>query len=180
MTPAAAIRFAKHVERYDPLWFEEPVPPENVRALAEVARATSIPITTGERLVSKYEFARLLEHRAAAVFNFDLGMVGGILEGRKIATMAEAHYVQVSPHVYGGPMIAAASVQLALCSQNFLIMESLERLDGIYDELTDPPFTWRDGFVIPSDRPGLGHDLREDVARSLRPDGPGPSLVRVY
>jgi len=180
MTPAAAIRFAKRVERYDPLWFEEPVPPENMRALAEVARATSIPITTGERLVSKYEFARLLEHRAAAIFNFDLGTVGGILEARKIATMAESHYVQVSPHVYGGPMIAAASVQLALCSQNFLIMESIERLDGIYDELTDPPFTWRDGFVIPSERPGLGHDLREDVARSLRPTGPGPSLVRVY
>jgi len=137
MTASAAIRFAKRIERYDPLWFEEPVPPENMRALAEVARATTIPITTGERLVSKYEFARLLEHRAAAIFNFDLGLVGGILEARKIATMAEPHYVQISPHVYGGPMIAAASIQLALCSQNFLIMEGIERLHGIYDELTD-------------------------------------------
>lgn len=180
MTPASAIRFAKRVEKYDPLWFEEPVPPENVAALAEVARATSIPITTGERITSKHEFARLLAHRAAAIFNFDVGVVGGILEGRKIATMAEAAYVQVSPHVYGGPMIAAASVQLALCSQNFLIMEGLERFGGLYDELADPPFTWRDGFIVPSDRPGLGHDLREDVARRLRPDGPGPSLVRVY
>jgi galactonate dehydratase len=131
-------------------------------------------------IVSKYEFARLLEHRAAAIFNFDLGLVGGILEGRKIATMAEPHYVQISPHVYGGPMIAAASIQLALCSQNFLIMERIERLDGIYDELIDPPFRWQGGFVVPSERPGLGHDLREDVARSLRPDGPGPSLIRVY
>ena len=76
MTPAAAIRFAKRVERYDPLWFEEPVPPENMRALAEVARATTIPITTGERITSKYEFARLLEHRAASIFNFDLGTGG--------------------------------------------------------------------------------------------------------
>jgi galactonate dehydratase len=117
---------------------------------------------------------------AAAIFNFDLGLVGGILEGRKIATMAEPHYVQISPHVYGGPMIAAASIQLALCSQNFLIMEGIERLDGIYDELIDPPFTWQGGFVVPSEGPGLGHDLREDVARSLRPDGPGPSLIRVY
>lgn len=180
MTPASAIRFAKRVERYDPLWFEEPVPPENVAALAEVARATSIPITTGERITSKYEFARLLAHRAAAIFNFDVGVVGGILEGRKIATMAEAAYVQVSPHVYGGPMIAAASIQLSLCSQNFLIMEGIERFDGLYDELADPPFTWQDGFIVPSERPGLGHDLREDVARRLRPDGPGPSLVRVY
>jgi 2-dehydro-3-deoxyphosphogalactonate aldolase len=180
MTPAAAIRFAKRVERYDPLWFEEPVPPENMTALAEVARATSIPITTGERLTSKYEFARLLEHRAAAIFNFDVGLVGGILEARKIATMAEAHYVQVAPHVYGGPMIAAASIQLSLSCQNFLIMEGIERFDGIYDELTDPPFDWRDGFIIPSERPGLGHDLREDVARRLRPEGPGPSRVRSY
>jgi galactonate dehydratase len=180
MTPAAAIRFAKRVERYDPLWFEEPIPPENMRALAEVARATTIPITTGERITSKYEFARLLEHRAASIFNFDLGTVGGILEARKIATMAESNYVQVSPHVYGGPMIAAASIQLSLCSQNFLIMEGIERFDGIYDELTDPPFAWRDGFITPSERPGLGHDLREDVARRLRPDGPGPSLIRSY
>ena len=149
-------------------------------ALAEVARATSIPITAGERIVSKYEYARLLHHSAAAIFNFDVGLVGGITEARKIATMAESHYVQISPHVYGGPMISAASVQLSLCSQNFLIMEGLERFDGLYDELTDPPFTWREGFIIPSERPGLGYDLREDVARRLRPEGPGPSQIRVY
>jgi len=180
MTPASAIRFAKRVEAYDPLWFEEPIPPENMEALAEVARATSIPITTGERLTSKYDFARLCTHRAAAIFNFDVGTVGGILEAKKIASTAEAHYIQVAPHVYGGPMIAAASIQLSLCAPNFLIMEGVERFDGIYDELTDPPFAWRDGYLIPSTRPGLGHDLREDVARRLRPDGPGPSLIRVY
>lgn len=180
MTPAGAIRLARRIERYDPLWFEEPLPPENMEALAEVARATSIPIATGERITSKYDFARLLTHRAAAIFNFDVGTVGGILEAKKIATMAEAHYVQIAPHVYGGPMITAASIQLSLCSPNFLIMEGVERLDGIYDELADPPFSWHEGYVLPSDRPGLGHELREDVARRLRPDGPGPSLVRGY
>lgn len=180
MTPASAIRFAKRIEQFDPLWFEEPIPPENMAALADVARATSIPLTTGERLTSKYDFARLLSHRAAAIFNFDVGLVGGITEAKKIAAMAEPHYVQVAPHVYGGPMIAAASIQLSLCSKNFLIMEGIERFDGIYDELADPPFVWQDGYVLPSDRPGLGHDLREDVARRLRPDGPGPSLIRVY
>jgi galactonate dehydratase len=128
----------------------------------------------------QYDFARLLEHRAAAIFNFDVGLVGRILEARKIATIAESHYVQVAPHVYVGPMIAAASIQLSLSSQNFLIMEGLERFDRIYDELTDPPFIWREGFVIPSERPGLGHNLREDVARSLRPEIPGRSLIRSY
>ncbi|HXZ65955.1 MAG TPA: mandelate racemase/muconate lactonizing enzyme family protein [Streptosporangiaceae bacterium] len=180
MTPASAIRFARRIETYDPLWFEEPVPPENAAALAEVARATTIPITTGERLTSKHDFARLLSHEAAAIFNFDVGLVGGILEAKKIAAMAEAHYVQIAPHVYGGPMIAAASLELSLCSPNFLIMEGVETFGGIYDELADPPFDWRDGFLYPSGRPGLGHNLREDVARRLRPDGPGPSLVRVY
>ncbi len=180
MTPASAIRFARRIERYDPLWFEEPVPPENMAALGRVARATSIPITTGERLTSKYDFARLLSHRAASIWNFDVGLVGGITEAKKIATMAEPHYVQVAPHVYGGPMIAAASVQLSLCSQNFLILEGIERFDGIYDELTDPPFVWRDGYLVASERPGLGHDLVEDAARRLRPDSPGPSLIRVY
>ncbi|HXW86683.1 MAG TPA: mandelate racemase/muconate lactonizing enzyme family protein [Streptosporangiaceae bacterium] len=180
MTPASAIRFARRIEACDPLWFEEPVPPENAAALAEVARATTIPITTGERLTSKHDFARLLSHRAAAIFNFDVGLVGGILEAKKIAAMAEAHYVQIAPHVYGGPMIAAASLELSLCSPNFLIMEGVETFGGIYNELADPPFDWRDGFLYPSGRPGLGHDLREDVARRLRPDGPGPSLVRVY
>jgi galactonate dehydratase len=180
MTPASAIRFARRIEAYDPLWFEEPVPPENVEALAEVARATSIPITTGERLTSKHDFARVLSHRAAAILNFDVGLVGGILEAKKITAMAEAHYVQIAPHVYGGPMIAAASRELSLCSPSFLIMEGVETFGGSYNELTDPPFTWRDGFLLPSDRPGLGHDLREDVARRLRPDGPGPGLIRGY
>lgn len=115
-----------------------------------------------------------------SIFNFDVGMVGGISEGRKIATMAEPHYVQVAPHVYGGPMITAASIQLSLASPNFLIMEGIETFSGIYDELTDPPFIWQAGFIIPSDRPGLGHDLREDVARQLRPDNPGPSTIRVH
>jgi galactonate dehydratase len=113
-------------------------------------------------------------------FNFDVGLVGGILEARKIATTGESHYVQVAPHVYGGPMIAAASIQLSLSPQNFLIIEGLERFDGIYDELTDPPYIWREGFVIPSERPGLGHNLSEDISRSLRPESPGRSLILSY
>jgi galactonate dehydratase len=164
MTAAAAIRVARRLEPYDPLWFEEPVPPENPAEMARVARATSIPITTGERLTTKYDFAELLRHQAAAIFNLDLGQVGGILEGRKIAGMAEAHYVQVSPHVWGGPLIAAASTQLALSTPNFLIMEAIERFQGLHAELVRPPIDWRAGYVVPSDRPGLGHDLDEAVA----------------
>jgi galactonate dehydratase len=171
MTAAGAIRVAQRLEPYDPLWFEEPVPPENMAEMAKVARGCRIPITTGERLTTKYDFARLIEHQAAAIFNLDVGQVGGILESKKIAAMAEAHYLQISPHVWGGPLIAAASVQLALCCPNFLIMEAIERFDGLHAELLDQPIRWRDGYVIPPDRPGLGHNLREDVARQLAPTG---------
>ncbi len=169
MTAAAAIRLAKRLEPFDPLWFEEPVPPENVAEMAKVARGTSIPVTTGERLTTKYDFARLIAAEAAAIFNLDIGQVGGILEAKKVAVLAEAHYLQITPHVYGGPLIAAASVQLGACCPNFLIMESIERCDGFYAELIDPPLEWSDGYLVVPDRPGLGHDLREDVAARYAP-----------
>jgi 2-dehydro-3-deoxyphosphogalactonate aldolase len=169
MTAAGAIRLARRLEPFDPLWFEEPVPPENMAEMAKVARATRIPITTGERLTTKYDFARLIEHGAAAIFNLDVGQVGGILESKKIAGMAEAHYLQISPHVWGGPLIAAASVQLGACCPNFLIMEAIERFGGLHAELLDEPIEWRDGYVVLPERPGLGHDLNEDLARRLAP-----------
>jgi 2-dehydro-3-deoxyphosphogalactonate aldolase len=180
MTPAGALRIARRLEQFDPLWFEEPLPPENMAALGEVARRTTIPIATGERLTTKFDFARLIEYRAAAIFNFDVGQVGGILEAKKIAAMAEAHYVQVAPHVYGGPMIAAAALQLSLCSPNFLIMEGIERFDGIHSQFVTAPFEWRDGYLLPPQAPGLGFELREDVLRAHAPQGGQPGTIRAY
>ena len=90
-TASGAIRFAKQIEPYDPLWFEEPTPPEKPEEMALVARGTSIPIATGERLTTKYEFARVLECRAASILQMALGRVGGIMEAKKIAGMAEAY-----------------------------------------------------------------------------------------
>ena len=180
MTAAGALRIARRLERFDPLWYEEPCPPENMNALAEVARRTTIPIATGERLTTKFDFARLLEHRAAAVFNFNAGQVGGILEAKKIASMAEAHYVQVAPHVYGGPLIAAAALQLSLCSPNFLIMEAIERFDGVHARFTDAPLAWHEGYLLPPGRPGLGVNLNEDLARSHAPHGTQPGTIRSY
>jgi 2-dehydro-3-deoxyphosphogalactonate aldolase len=180
MTAAGALRIAERLEKFDPLWYEEPCPPENMQALAEVARRTTIPIATGERLTTKFDFARLIEHRAAAIFNFDVGQVGGILEAKKIASMAEAHYVQVAPHVYGGPLIAAAALQLSLCSPNFLIMEGIERFDGVHAQFVDTPLEWHDGYLRPPSAPGLGANLREDVVRAHAPQGPQPGTIRSY
>ena len=164
-TAAGAIRFAKRLERFDPLWFEEALPPENMGEMAFVARSTSIPLCTGERLTTKYEFARLIESKAAAIFNFDLGRVGGILEARKIAAMAEASYLQIAPHVWGGPIVAAASLQIDTCCANFLIQESMETFGGFHAELLKDPIEWKNGYIIPSRRPGLGYELNESTVK---------------
>ncbi|MEM6461596.1 MAG: mandelate racemase/muconate lactonizing enzyme family protein [Pseudomonadota bacterium] len=165
-TVSGAKRMARRLEAYDPLWFEEPVPPEMPERMAEVARATSIPISTGERLCTKYEFARVLETGAASILQMDLGRVGGLLEAKKIAAMAETHYAQIAPHLYCGPIVGAANIQLAACSPNFLILESIQKWDGFHAELLTKPPQWRDGYVIPPSEPGLGVELDLEVARS--------------
>ncbi|MCC0042362.1 MAG: mandelate racemase/muconate lactonizing enzyme family protein [Rhodobiaceae bacterium] len=163
-TTSGAIRLARAIEPYDPLWFEEPVPPESPEEMARVARQTTIPVATGERLTTKYEFARVLETGAASILQMALGRVGGILEAKKIAGMAEAHYAQIAPHLYCGPIEGAANVQLAACSPNFLILESIRKWDGFHAELLTRPVQWQDGYVIPSREPGLGVELNEAVA----------------
>lgn len=163
-TPSGALRLARRIEQYDPLWFEEPTPPENPEEMARVAARTSIPIATGERLTTKYEFARLMEHRAASILQPNLGRVGGILEGKKIAGMAETHYAQIAPHLYSGPILGAANIQLATCTPNFLILEGIQDWSGFHAELLQTPIHWEAGRVIPPAGPGLGVILNEEVA----------------
>ena len=163
MTSASAVRLAKKLEQYDPLWFEEPVPPDNIDAMALVASKTSIPIATGERLSTKYEFAKVIEKKAASIIQFNLGRVGGILEAKKISAIAEAHGAQIAPHLYCGPIVAAANIQIASCIPNFLILECIKKMDGFYAEILKKPIEWRDGFVIPSQEPGLGIEINESV-----------------
>lgn len=170
-TPSGAIRLASQIEIYDPLWFEEPTPPDDPNGMAKVARQTSIPIATGERLTTKVEFARYLEAGAADILQPNLGRAGGILEGKKIASLAEAHNAQIAPHLYCGPIVGAANVQLATCSPNFLILEGIQDWGGFHADLLKTPIKWEDGLVIPPTTPGLGVELDEDVARAHPFDG---------
>ncbi len=165
-TPSGALRLARRLEPYDPLWFEEPVPPENVDAMAAVAKGTTIPIATGERLASKYEFRDVLVRQAAQILQPNLGRVGGLLEAKKVAAMAEAHYAQVAPHMYAGPVEAAACIQLDTATPNFLVQEGIRRWDGFHAQLLETPPVWEDGFVVPPAAPGLGIALNDDVARA--------------
>jgi L-alanine-DL-glutamate epimerase-like enolase superfamily enzyme len=163
MTAAGAIRLARRLEPYEPLWFEEPVPADAPEEMARVARATSIAIAAGERLATKYDFARLLRAGAASILQMNLGRVGGILEAKKIAALAEVQHVQLAPHLYCGPVVGAANIQLSTCSPNFLILEGIERWQGFHAEVLLKPIRWEEGYVIPPTEPGLGVELNEAV-----------------
>jgi len=169
LTPASAIRLAKRLEQFDPLWFEEPVPPGQSKAMTEVAKKTSIPIATGERLTTKYEFFDILKNNSASIIQMNLGRVGGILEAKKIASLAEVFYAQIAPHLYNGPVGAAASIQLATATPNFLIMESIKTWNGFHEEILMEPLNWSNGDIIPSDKPGLGVELNLDAVESHSP-----------
>jgi galactonate dehydratase len=164
MTAAGAIRLARRLEPSDPLWFEEPVPPDSPEEMAKVARATTIPIAAGERLATKYDFARLLRCGGAAILQMNLGRVGGLLEAKKIAGMAEVFQAQLAPHLYCGPVVGAANIQLATCSPNFLVLEGIEDWKGFHGRILKKPIRFEEGYVIPPTEPGLGVELDEAVA----------------
>ena len=163
---SGATRMARMMEAYDPLWFEEPTPPERPEMMAQVAAATNIPIATGERLTTKYEFVRVLEQGAANIIQMNLGRVGGILEAKKVAALAESFYAHIAPHLYCGPLVGAANIQVSATCPNFLILESIRKWDGFYADILTTPIEWEDGHVIVPDRPGLGVELNEELARA--------------
>ena len=164
LTTYSAIRVANYLEPYHPFWFEEPVMPENIEEMARVAAHTSIPIATGERLVTKYEFARLLEKQAAQILQLDVGQCGGITESKKIAGMAEAHYAVIAPHMYCGPVAAAAAIQVATCSPNFMILEANQ--GPLHTKIFKEPLLFENGFMVPPSGPGLGVEFDEAVLQA--------------
>jgi 2-dehydro-3-deoxyphosphogalactonate aldolase len=163
-TAPGAVRLARRLEPFDPLWLEEPVPPDVPEEMAAVARATTIPVATGERLTSKHEFARVLATGAARILQPNLGRCGGILEGKKIAVLAEAHYAQVAPHLYCGPVVGAANAQLAACSPGFLVLEGILDWGGFHARLLQRPLVWQEGHLLVPDAPGLGVELDVEFA----------------
>ncbi|CUH64337.1 D-galactonate dehydratase [Thalassovita gelatinovora] len=161
---AGAIRLAKALEPFDPLWFEEPVPPDNVTQMAQVAAATSIPVATGERLCTKSEFAPVLRHGAARILQPALGRVGGIWEAKKIAAMAEVYNAQVAPHLYAGPVEWAANIHFAASIPNLLMIETIET--PFHNVLIGGAIRVENGFVTPPATPGLGIEIDEALARA--------------
>ena len=163
-TTAGAIRLAQAIEPFSPLWYEEPVPPDAVEQMAQVAHSTRIPVATGERLTTKAEFAPVLRSGAAAILQPALGRAGGIWEMKKVAAMAEVYNAQMAPHLYAGPIEWAANIQYAASIPNILMCECIET--PFHDQLIKGSIRVEDGFITPPTAPGLGIDVDEALARA--------------
>jgi galactonate dehydratase len=164
-SPATAVRLAGELAPFKPAWLEEPVPPENLKALKKVAEKVDMPVATGERIHDRIEFRELFESQAADIIQPDLGHIGGILEMRKLAATAETHYVLVAPHNVGGSVLTAASLQLAGCTPNFKILEHFNDFaDAEIKKVVKGAPEVVDGYFTLSDKPGLGVELDTDAA----------------
>ncbi|MGM0661730.1 MAG: mandelate racemase/muconate lactonizing enzyme family protein [Pseudomonadota bacterium] len=173
-TTAGAVRLGQALEPFSPLWYEEPVPPDNIAEMARVAEAVRIPVATGERLTTKAEFAAILQAGAAAILQPALGRAGGLWETRKIAAIAEAYNAQIAPHLYAGPVEWAANIHLAASIPNILMAETIET--PFHDALIKGGIRTEAGFVTPPEAPGLGIEVDEDLARAHPYHGKGLHL----
>ena len=172
-TASGAIRLARAIVAADPLWFEEPVPPDDWEGLEKVARATSIPVATGERLTTKAEFALAL-CAGASILQPALGRAGGLWEGKKIAVLAEAAGAQIAPHLYAGPVEWAANIHLAVTCPNLLMAETIET--PFHDALINGAIRVEDGHIAAPEAPGLGIEVDEALARAHPYEGDGLHL----
>lgn len=164
LAPVHATRIASGIEEFDPFWFEEPVLAENLDALASVKEAVDLPIVTGEELYTKFEFREAFEKDVADIINPDVCNVGGILELKEIAAMAEPYYVAVSPHNYNSTTVGlAATLHAAAIMPNFLITEYFVNFEEFGNEIAAEPFAVEDGYIDLPEEPGLGIELDEDA-----------------
>ena len=171
---AGAVRLGQALEPYSPLWFEEPIPPDNLLEFKKVADAVRIPIATGERMTTKAEFAALLQTGGAAILQPALGRAGGIWEMKKLAAIAEVFNAQMAPHLYAGPIEWAANIHLAASIPNLLIIETIET--KFHSDLIKGSIQVENGFVQAPQAPGLGIEVDEELAHAHPFDGEGLHL----
>ena len=163
LAPMHAVRIAHEIERYRPFWYEEPILAENIPALASVRQKINIPVVTGEELYTKFEFREVFERQAADILNPDVCNVGGILELKEIAAMAEPYFVVISPHNFNSTTVGlAATIQVSAAIPNFLITEYFVNLEELGRDIAKNPFEVKDGYIQIPDAPGLGIDLDEE------------------
>jgi len=170
---AGALRLGAAIAPYAPLWFEEPMPPDQLPQIARLAAQVPIPIATGERLTTRAEFAEALRH-GASILQPALGRCGGLWEARKIAALAETHNAQIAPHLYAGPVEWAANIQLCAAIPNCLMAETIET--DFHARLIGGALSVEDGTIAVPTAPGLGIEVDEDLARAHPFTGSGLHL----
>jgi len=164
LSPMNAVRVARMLEEFEPYWYEEPVPADNIEALVEVKRNINIPVVTGETLYTKSAYREVFERRAADIINPDVCNCGGILELKEIAAMAQPYYIAVSPHNFNSTTIGlAATLNVSACIPNFLITEYFFNFKPRGDEISVNPFKVENGYIKIPDKPGLGLELDEEA-----------------
>jgi galactonate dehydratase len=163
--PVRAMRAARAMEPYQPFWLEEPIRPENVDALTKLASHVNIPLATGEESYTKHEFRPILAAQCVDIIQPDITVCGGILEMKKIAAMAEAHYVMVAPHNPVGPLATVVNVHFAASTPNFLILEYHPDDEAPRKDLLQEPLMVKDGYLPVPVKPGLGVELNEEAFR---------------
>jgi galactonate dehydratase len=165
-SPAMSIKLARALEPYN-IWFlEEPALPENAKGLAQVARATSIPVATGERLFTKWAFREVLELGGASLLQPDLSHCGGVLEARAIAAMGEVYFCGFAPHNPLGPINTIVSAHVGMASPNFVALEICLYPDEWTRGLLTEPLDFADGYLELSDKPGWGVELDVELCRA--------------
>ena len=170
LTPTESITLAKGIEQFHPLFYEDPILPDNFDAMGLVAQNVSIPIATGERLHSIHEFAMLLARGAVQYIRPDVCLAGGLTHSKKIAAVAEAHYVGVVPHNPLSPISTAACLQLAASIPNFTIQEyPIGELEPPKSEIVTEPLKQEGGFLMIPDGPGIGVELADDAETRFPP-----------
>ncbi len=168
MNPMEAIAFAKGVEPYHPLFLEDPIPPDNMDVMADIASRTSIPIATGERFINIQEFEMLFRRNAARYVRPDVCALGGITPSKKAAAIAEANYVSVVPHNPLGPVSTAACLQLDAAIPNFAIQEFPSFYhQGNESAMTKEPLKEEEGYILIPDAPGIGIELADDICQKF-------------
>lgn len=170
LSPNMAIRMARMLEEFNPFFYEEPVPPENVDEMAKVAASINIPVATGERLYTRWAFRELLEKQAADYIQPDLCHCGGFGEGRKIAALAETYHIRVLPHNPNGPISTLVGVHFGVCTPNFEMLEYPRQPADQIPLLRNMPVVV-DGEIAAPTAPGWGVELDEDVLKRFPPEG---------
>lgn len=180
--PIRALQLANALAPYDPYFYEEPLRPEHIPAWSKLRAQMQVPLATGESLYTRFEFLDLIAAQGADIIQPDICICGGLLEMRKIAAIAEAHYVTIAPHNPMGPLATAVNVHFAAATPNFKILEYILPTSSGWSNWVDEPYLPNDGYLELRDRPGLGVEVNEDAIRDndythwqrtcpIRPDG---------